>query len=133
MKTQDAAPVVPTLDPSTRPSIRSLTVIGRLAPGRTLAQLNAELATLDPLPAERTGPGSTPLKLEAAPLRSRYAESTRSHDLIFAAVVTGILIIAVANLANLVLVRSLHHRREFAIRSALGARGGRLVREQFAQ
>lgn len=126
-------PVVPTLDPSTRPSIRSLTVIGRLAPGRTLAQLNAELATLGPLPAERTGPGSTPMKLEAAPLRSRYAESTRSHDLIFAAVVTGILIIAVANLANLVLVRSLHHRREFAIRSALGARGGRLVREQFAQ
>ncbi len=126
-------PVVPTLDPSTRPSIRSLTVIGRLAPGRTLAQLNAELATLDPLPAGRTGPGSAPMKLEAASLRSRYAESTRSHDLIFAAIVTGILIIAVANLANLVLVRSLHHRREFAIRSALGARGGRIAREQFAQ
>jgi hypothetical protein len=49
-------PVVPTLDPSTRPSIRSLTVIGRLAPGRTLAQLNAELATLDPLPAEKPDP-----------------------------------------------------------------------------
>ena len=126
-------PVVPTLDPSTRPSIRSLTVIGRLTPGMSLAQLRGELATLDGAVIAGTGKDRTPMKLEAAPLRTRYSESTQAHDLIFAAIVGCILLIAVANLANLVLVRSLHQQREFAIRSALGARSGRIVREQFAQ
>src|ERR1041385_3483990 len=51
-------PAVPTLDPSTRPSIRSLNVIGRLAPGRTLAQLEGELATLDPAALAQGGPGT---------------------------------------------------------------------------
>lgn len=126
-------PVVPVLDPSTRPSIRSLTVIGRLAPGQTVAQLRAELATVQS--AEPTIVGALPvqpganatmrvasprLRLTAAPLRERYAASTQSHDLIFGAVVACVLLIACANLANLVFVRTLHQQRELAIRSALG-------------
>lgn len=127
-------PVVPTLDPSTRPSIRSLTVIGRLRPGRTVDQLRGELATLDPAALAPAGPGArAPLRLDAAPLRVRYTESTRSHDLAFAAVVLCVLLIAGANLANLVLVRALHQRRELAVRSALGASAGRLVRGLLAQ
>jgi len=126
--------VVPTLDPSTRPSIRSLTVIGRLAPGRTLAQLNAELATIDPKLLAKAG-GQTPaeMRIEAAPLRDRYAGSTQSHDLIFAAIVGCVLLIACANIANLALVRALSQQREFAVRSALGARSARLMRGLMAQ
>ncbi|MBK6844212.1 MAG: ABC transporter permease [Gemmatimonadetes bacterium] len=129
-------PVVPVLDPSTRPSIRTLTAIGRLAPGQTLAQLRAELSTLEPAPpAVVDAPGggrggvrapAPRLRLTAAPLRERYAASTQSHDLVFGAVVGCILLIACANLANLVLVRTLHQQRELAIRAALGGAPGRV-------
>ena len=125
-------PAVPTLDPSTRPSIRSVTVFARLAPGRTLEDLRAELATIE-LPAG-TGParGQT-TKLVADPIRTRYAASTQSHDLIFGAIVACLLAIACANLASLVLSRTLHRQREFAIRAALGAGAGRLTRILLAQ
>src|SRR6185295_8255236 len=71
-------PAVPTLDPSTRPSIRSLTVIGRLAPGRNLAELNAELATLDPksLASASAQGAKVQMRLEATDLRARYTGST---------------------------------------------------------
>jgi len=127
-------PAVPTLDPSTRPSIRSLTVIARLAPGRTLAQFRAELGTIDPNLLQSVQQGArTTMTLGAAPLRERYSDSTGSHDLIFAAIVGCIIIIAVTNLANLVLVRTLHMQREFAVRSALGARPRTQLRHLLTQ
>ncbi|MEZ4589429.1 MAG: FtsX-like permease family protein, partial [Gemmatimonadales bacterium] len=127
-------PMVPTLDPSTRPSIRSITVIGRLAPGATLAGLRGELAGIDPgaLGPER-GSGATALRLDAAPLRLRYTSSTQSHDLAFAVVVALVLLIAAANVVNLALVRALRVRREFAVRAALGAARGRIARALFVQ
>ena len=121
-------PVVPTLDPSTRPSIGTVTVIARLAPGRTLEHLRTELANLDQATLGSARPGrEEPVKLIATPLRARYADSTQSHDLIFAAIVGCVLLIACANLANLSLVRALGQQRELALRSALGARPGRLA------
>ena len=74
-------PVVPTLDPSTRPSIRTITVFARLAPGRTIADLRAELANVEPAVAAGAGRAQK-TKLVADPLRERYASSTQSHDLI---------------------------------------------------
>jgi putative ABC transport system permease protein len=123
---------VPTLDPSTRPSIRSLTVIGRLRRGATIEQLRGELATIEPAraPGPQTGPA---LRLETVPLRERYTEATASNDVIFAAVVASVLLIACANLANLVLVRTLHQQRDLAVRAALGAGTGRLTRELLVQ
>jgi putative ABC transport system permease protein len=114
---------VPTLDPSTRPSIRSLYVVGRLAPGRNLEQLRAEVAGIElpPSDGEKT-------RIVASPLRERYASSTASHDLIFGAIVGFVLLIACANLANLVLVRTIRQQREHAIRAALGANPARLAR-----
>jgi putative ABC transport system permease protein len=125
-------PVVPTLDPSTRPSIRTVSVFARLAPGRTIADLRAELADVEPAVASGAGRGQK-TKLVADPLRERYASSTKSHDLIFGAIVTCLLALACANLANLVLTRTLNRRREFAIRSALGAGAGRLARVLLTQ
>ncbi len=127
-------PDVPTLDPSTRPSIRSIIVAGRLAPGATLAQARAELAALVPLPI--TGDGvapAPPTVLQAAPLRLRYVSSTASHDVIFALIAGCVLLIACANLANLTLVRALHQQREYVTRMAIGASPWRLVRQQFTQ
>jgi putative ABC transport system permease protein len=125
-------PPVPTLDPSTRPSIRSVSAFARLAPGRTIADLRAELANVEPAVAAGAGRAQK-TKLVADPLRERYASSTRSHDLIFGAIVGCLLLIACANLANLVLARTLNRQREFAIRSALGAGSARLARVLLAQ
>lgn len=125
-------PAVPTLDPSTRPSIRTVSAFARLAPGRTIADLRAELASVEP--AVPNGPGRGQKTMVVAdPLRERYASSTKSHDLIFGAIVGWLLLIACANLANLVLARTLNRQHEFAIRSALGAGAGRLTRVLFAQ
>ena len=113
-------PVVPTLDPSTRPSIRNVVVIGRLAPGATVNMLRGELSTIAPA-AKATARGQTvPTKLVAAPLRDRYVASTGSHDVIFAGVVACVLLIAVANVGTLLLVRTLQQERELAVRTALG-------------
>ena len=128
-------PAVPTLDPSTRPSIRSLTVVGRLRPGATVAQLRAELSTIRPVAQPSPG-GRAPApqtRLDASPLRERYVGTTQSHDLIFASVVACVLLIACANVANLLLVRTLHQQRELAIRAALGAGMRRLTRFLLAQ
>jgi putative ABC transport system permease protein len=123
-------PAVPSLDPSTRPSIRSVTVIARLARGATLEQARAELSALE-LPAPSRG--AEPVKLSAAPLRARYTEASRNHDVVFLAVVLAVVLIACVNLTNLLLTRGLDQRREFAVRSALGAEPSRLARGLLAQ
>ena len=126
-------PVVPTLDPSTRPSIRNLTVVARLAPSATIATLRAELSTIAPAAqlSARGQPVST--KLVAAPLRERYVASTQSHDVIFAGIVGCVLLIAVANVATLLLVRTMQQERELAVRTALGAGLGNLTIFLFSQ
>jgi predicted permease len=126
-------PVVPTLDPSTRPSIRSLSVFARLAPGRTIDHLRGELAAIELPLAPSGGAPPTPMTLTAAPLRERYIASTQSHDVIFAVLVGCVLLIACANLANLSLVRTLGQQRELAVRFALGAGARRLARYLVAQ
>ena len=125
-------PAVPTLDPSTRPSIRSLSVLGRLRVGHTRADLAAELAQLE-IPDQRGAAGPTRMHIVAAPLRDRYVAATQSYDVIFAGMVGGLLLLAVANLANLSLVRALDQRREVTVRAALGAPRGRLARQLVMQ
>jgi hypothetical protein len=71
--------------------------------------------------------------LGASGLRSRYASSASSRDLVFGALVACILLIACANLANLILVRALRQRREHAVRAALGGAGRRLARPVLIQ
>ncbi len=126
--------MIPTLDPSTHPSVKSITVIGRLAPGARIAQARAEAGSL---PAEllQGGGARTDRKtaVDVAPLRSRYVTGTQSRDIVFAAIVGCVLLIACANVANLVLLRTLRQQRELAIRAALGAGTGELTRLLFLQ
>ncbi len=125
-------PAVPTLDPSTRPSIRSVNVLARLARGKTPQQLQAELTALSPA-LRALGPNDGEMKLSVSSLRERYVAATQSHDVIFAAVVGCVLLIACANLANLLLVRTLRQQEELALRSALGASRRKLVEHLLAQ
>lgn len=123
-------PVVPTLDPSTKPSITSVTVFARLRDGASVTQLRDELRTYA---NETDKAGSGKSALVASPLRERYATATQSYDLAFGAIVACILLIACANLANLILVRTLHRKREFAVRAALGASARKLSAVVFAE
>jgi len=125
-------PVAAALDPRIRPTGNDLDVLGRLAPGATLAELEAELSSLTPAVATTPDPGP-PNRLTATPLRHRYIAATRSHDLVFAAIVALVLLIALMNVANLILVRAVQARRDLAIRAALGAGAGRLARHLLAQ
>jgi putative ABC transport system permease protein len=115
------------LDPRTGTSLRQINVLARLKPGMRMEQLAGELRTLEAASNEGR-PEKNRTTFGVAPLRDRYVTATKSRDLFFAAIVAAILAIGCANVASLVLVRALKRQRELAIRSALGAGSGALVR-----
>jgi putative ABC transport system permease protein len=123
-------PETPALDPTTRPSITSVAVLGRLAAGASLEQVRAELASID-LNSVRRPEGAAADKrflITAEPLRSRYVAGTKGHDLLFVVIVACVLMIACANVTNLLLARAVGERRAFSIRTALGAGSLHLAR-----
>jgi putative ABC transport system permease protein len=106
-----------------------LTVAGRLKPGVSMAQAEAQLAPLAEA-TKRVRPGSnrqTNIALE--PMQNAIVGSLREPLRMLLAVVVAVLLIACANVANLVLIRSVSRQREVAIRTALGASRWRIVRQ----
>jgi predicted permease len=122
-----------------RSSLWPLRVMGRLKAGVTYAQVERDLqddlqsAALDgwnSMPRRRANP-SMP-QLEATPGGKGMVEERRALARvvqIISAVVALVLLIVCTNLANLLLARSTARRREIALRAAIGARRGRLVRQ----
>jgi predicted permease len=106
--------------------------IARLKPGATLAQANAELEALQ---KAYTLSAHLPLHFGIAltPLTKDVASGVSGALWLLFAAVGAVLLIACVNLANLQLARAVNAERETAVRAALGASRGQLVRSRLAE
>ena len=109
---------------------RVLRVVGRMKPETTLDQASAELAVIarnieQANPATNKGWGVTIEPMQA----SIVGQDLRTTSLVLGGVVLFVLLLACANIANLILARGVGRTRELAVRAALGGTRFRIARQ----
>jgi putative ABC transport system permease protein len=105
-------------------------VIGRMKPAVTIEQARADInAVAHQLAQENPTANAGANRVNVVSLQERLTGSVRTPLWILFGAVGLVLLIACGNLANLMLARAVTRRREFAIRAAMGASRGRVIRQ----
>ena len=105
----------------------------RLTPGATIAGASSHIASAAKLLATNFPESNTPLSARITPLRDAVVGGVQSMLQLLAVAVGVVLLIACANIANLILGRAHSRAREFAVRSALGGSPSRVRGQVFTE
>jgi putative ABC transport system permease protein len=126
-------------DPSVQTKVNGgfgdpMRLFARLKPGVTIAQANAEMQPLIQADMSWFPPGASKMvRLSIRSLRDRETQDVQPVAWVFLGFVFAVLLIACANVSSLMMARGSARRRETAVRTAIGANRGRLIRQALTE